>query len=396
MLGRAVGQVVRVLPEVAPVITGEALQVARQTVVRQTNVTSGVRFFSTTRQALSRRIGGRNALNRTQPFRPELRVRQVNLLQHQVANPAQANVATNYLASISWGTVFSRTLTAAAAVCTAAVAYIYSQQNSDPIINQVVTDKKGNRYLVGHSESLMRDPDTEEVINYYDYIKALVGADAEVQPVKTKYLVLFPVTETESGELVIDYNSPASASQVDVDREHGTENLTYIATHKDYEGCGLGTVLLINAAERCAEKGRDFTGDPIASALSFYAGIFEKIQSVIGGATGDLFDIKSYEGGEDSDHLVVIPVKALKVLVELYKLRESLKVGPKPVRQALAEHPDLIELHGELQTVLGDRGVMLAIQDLVEDRLFSRISDAEANTNAAPAPVDESERTMAP
>lgn len=142
-----------------------------------------------------------------------------------------------------------------AATSAAVAASWYHTHTKQSILEQVVVDKKGNLYLAAAQEELFYDPESQRVLSYYEYIISLMKED-DIHPSKMSYLILFPVIEDAEGELMIDYEHPACASQTNAYKHYKINHLTSLATREDLEGLGLGKVVLVNEAERAIKKCR--------------------------------------------------------------------------------------------------------------------------------------------
>jgi len=281
--------------------------------------------------------------------------------------------------------LLSKSMIAVSSFCLTAAAWCYHQLTGQLLTNDVIVDRKGVRYLALHTNSDFVDPETGQVLKPYQYLIRRLFGDSEAYSWQEDYYILFPVLTNESGEFYIDYANPVSASMVETFPETNNENLTLLATAKEYEGRGLGTLQLLRVAGHCADSGRDFTGDPIDSAVSFYSHVLKQISSVVGGEPlGQLFDLDSYRTSEDMEamHDISIPNRALRVLAKFAKIRESLRASPTASQETISEHPDLRKLHQKLKSSLLDPAKVLSVHHGLE-HLFERIAEMEELTARA-------------
>lgn len=349
---------VRALPEVAPVVFKDSAVVSGHNLM--------ARFFQTaSRQGASRRVLSVNTSATTMPLR---RLTLSHIDTKKIAIQMHRNWVKTFLSSWNSHYLSSGKLISIAAVCAASSAYYYEQTKSSTT-KVVVTDKVGNHYLFVSSEQLIREDETGQIKTLRELSNQINDSGEEQSPMSADYCYLFPIIETETGELTVNYRDPVAASFIGIDEEEATEILGCLATHESFEGRGLGSVLVLYAAEGCAARHRDFEGSPTKSALSFYTGIFNRCHELMGGANGVL-DIDRYTEGDAG---VLIPFVALKVLVEIYKLSLALNTSPTPAREALSKHPELVKAHSDLQLALEDREKLLEAQSNADDRLFSRI-----------------------
>lgn len=302
--------------------------------------------------------------------------------------------SSTFFRSFTPFTLRQKSLVTVAAVTAAIGASYYYAVTNQSILEQVVIDKRGDLYLAAAEEELFYDEDSKRVLSYYNYLKSFLKKD-DLHPSKISYLILFPVIDNGEGQLTIDYDNPACASQISSYKFLKLNHLSNMATREDLEGRGLGKVMLVNAAERAIQKGRSFAGDPIPSAKTFYIHTLSELQKIVGTSegTGRLFELESYEQRNEAEYDVVIPLIPLTVLVNLFKIREELKGKPVARREDLEKHPELRELYEALQEKLSDREWVLQIQQRVDETLFSRIYDRRQETasvsveeSASPAP----------
>lgn len=311
--------------------------------------------------------------------------RPASVIDIPTAESIRRRCISTHTAVLDWPGLLSTSFITATSFCLTAAAWCYQQVTGQPLTNQVIVDRQGDRYLAMHADGNYIDPESGHVVKPYETIyRRLFGDQAsEGESWQEDYYILFPVQTNAEGEFYIDYSKPVSASKVDTYNGSGTENLTYLVTAENYEGRGLGTFQLLRAAERCADNGRDFTGDPIDSAVSFYAHVLNQIGSVLGeGTRGQLFDLASYQTTDDPDafHDISIPNRALKVLLRFAKIREALHTCPTARQETIDEHPDLKRLHSELKASLLNPQNVLSVHHGLE-QLFGRIAEMEELTS---------------